>query len=86
MGVYSNFETDVLHSVMAAVSSAQPAVCPGHTKPDNIEWNKSGFTGRVRVGTAFGDLPIEALRLRDEIRTSSGRLAPRSMDRQIAAG
>ena len=39
------------------------------------DWNLTGFAGQVRVGTAFGDLPIEALRLRDEIRTSTGSIA-----------
>ncbi len=39
-----------------------------------IIWNLPGFCGAARVGTAFGDLPIEALRLRDEIRTSAGSM------------
>lgn len=33
-----------------------------------------GFSGKARVMTSFGALPIEALRHRDELRTSSGRI------------
>lgn len=40
-----------------------------------VEWNLSGFAGTARVGTVFGDLPIQALRLRDEIRTAAGTIA-----------
>ncbi len=39
-----------------------------------VEWNLPGFLGKARVGTAFGDLPIEALRVRDDIRTATGAL------------
>jgi Hint domain len=39
-----------------------------------VEWTLGGFTGRVRVRTAFGDLPIDALRIGDEIRTASGQV------------
>jgi Hint domain len=39
-----------------------------------VEWNLGGFTGQVRVRTTFGDLPIDALRIGDEIRTASGQV------------
>jgi hypothetical protein len=36
------------------------------------DWYLPGFIGKARVSTAFGELPIEALRLRDELRTFTG--------------
>ena len=42
--------------------------------PGPVVWNIPGFCGAARVATSFGDLPIEALRLRDEIRTSAGSM------------
>ncbi|MDJ0626679.1 MAG: Hint domain-containing protein [Rhodobacter sp.] len=39
-------------------------------------WCMPGFTGKSRVATSFGDLPIEALRLRDTLRTISGSFLP----------
>lgn len=75
MSVYSNFETAVLQSVMAAVSPVQPSVCAKVEQQTAVDWNLAGFGGRVRVGTVFGDLPIEALRVRDEVRTPSGKIA-----------
>jgi Hint domain len=39
------------------------------------DWYLSGFCGKERVGTTFGDLPIEALRARDELRTYDGSTA-----------
>lgn len=36
-------------------------------------WAIPGFLGKVRVLTAFGALPIEALRVNDPIRTVTGR-------------
>lgn len=35
-------------------------------------WALPGFAGKSRVTTSFGNLPIEALRLRDPVKTSSG--------------
>lgn len=42
--------------------------------PDSLSWALPGFGGKSRVATSFGDLPIEALRLRDPVRTLSGKL------------
>mgnify|MGYP001319170770 CR=1 FL=1 len=36
-------------------------------------WALPGFSGKARVTTSFGDLPIEALRLRDPVKTRSGK-------------
>ena len=75
MGVFTSLKAAVQQSAIAFVSPARAPACASDNEPETIDWNIPGFLGRVRVGTAFGDLPIEALRLRDEIRTSSGRLA-----------
>lgn len=40
-----------------------------------VDWHLPGFGGKARISTTFGDLPIEALRLRDDIRTYSGATA-----------
>jgi hypothetical protein len=40
-----------------------------------IGWNLSGFTAKARVETTFGELPIEVLRIRDDLRTYSGAAA-----------
>lgn len=38
----------------------------------NKAWTLPGFGGRCRVSTSFGELPIEALRRRDMVKTRSG--------------
>lgn len=40
-----------------------------------VDWHLSGLVGKARVATTFGDLPVEALRCRDDIRTYSGATA-----------
>ncbi len=71
-----SFEERLLRSVMTAVTGE--CLDPDPSGPDEapgpVVWNIPGFGGKNRVGTAFGDLPIEALRLRDEIRTSAGSM------------
>jgi hypothetical protein len=66
------FDDSILHSVMAAVSQIQPTDIFPEKETSSVDWNLPGFGGKVRVGTTFGDLPIEALRLRDTIRTING--------------
>ena len=63
MGVYSIFETAVMQSVMAAVSPVRPAVSSRGANHLAVDWNHTGFGGQVRIGTAFGDWPIETLRV-----------------------
>lgn len=73
MSVFTNFETAIMQSVIAAVPPDQSVVPPRVECKDGVVWNLSGFDGRARVGTTFGDLPIAALRVRDELRTASGK-------------
>lgn len=42
-------------------------------KPDDIPWTLPGFFGKSRVLTSFGQLPVEALRVRDPLKTPSGK-------------
>lgn len=74
MSAVSSIEKTFRGSVMAVASSGDREETCDEQGP--VEWNLPGFTGQVRIGTAFGDLPIEALRVRDEIRTASGAFAP----------
>jgi hypothetical protein len=39
-----------------------------------VTWALPGFTGKTRIRTAFGELPIEALRVNDSILTTQGRV------------
>ncbi|WP_347313359.1 Hint domain-containing protein [Defluviimonas sp. SAOS-178_SWC] len=50
---------------------------PGRRPPrqEPIRWTLPGFCGSARVTTSFGDLPIQALRRRDPLRTVQGTLA-----------
>ncbi len=61
--------------------SAVSALVPTHhhdveETAEPVIWNLPGFLGSARVSTSFGDLPIEALRLRDNLRTALGAIAP----------
>lgn len=73
MNADSEIVKTILQSVKTSVSPAEREEACDEDRP--VDWNLPGFTGQVRVGTAFGDLPIEALRIRDEIRTASGAIA-----------
>lgn len=47
----------------------------GNLPVKEIAWTLPGFSGNARVTTSFGNLPIQALRLRDPLRTKSGTFA-----------
>ncbi len=65
-------DLSMLSSVMRQAETA-PAVRPAGTAPETLAWYKPGFGAKCRVMTSFGALPIEALRRRDPVKTSSGR-------------
>ena len=55
-----------------------PLVVPGGRRParqEPIRWTLPGFCSGMRITTSFGDLPVQALRRRDPLRTSQGTLA-----------
>lgn len=56
-----------------AVTRSDPGRRPPRQEP--IHWTLPGFCGDARVTTSFGDLPIQALRRRDPLRTVQGTLA-----------
>lgn len=44
--------------------------------PRAIAWTLPGFGETARVTTSFGDLPLQALRRRDPLRTAQGTIRP----------
>lgn len=65
------------HALLAAVmaQTGEVAAAPSRPEPPSrrvIAWKLPGFESKCRVTTSFGDLPIEALRVRDQVRTISG--------------
>lgn len=40
-----------------------------------LAWYLPGLNGKSRISTTFGELPVEALRVRDDLRTYSGASA-----------
>lgn len=75
-------EDDILASVMkcaavvdakppAAATAPRPAATPS---PDQAhsKWKVPGFHAKAKVFTIFGELPVEALRIRDKVRVLSG--------------
>lgn len=73
MNVVSSSLERMLLAGTTSVSSAERDEGCDENRP--VEWTLPGFTDGVRVSTSFGDLPIEAMRIRDEIRTASGVFA-----------
>ena len=67
-------EDDVLRAVLLSVADAKPRPLLPTSSGRKGGWTLPGFGPKTRITTAFGDLPIEALRLRDDIRTSTGRM------------
>lgn len=75
MEALSIYEDTIFRAIRSATSSCDEALSEAKDEPREVDWNLPGFAGELRVGTVFGDLPIQALRLRDELRTASGALA-----------
>ena len=73
-------ESALLASVMSQTSQVVKKTRPTpktEPKAEPVEdgfrgWNLPGFEAKCRVCTSFGDLPIEALRRRDLVKTFSG--------------
>jgi hypothetical protein len=68
-------EFDRFRRLREALSAFKPQPQAKEADPDVVDWYLPGFLGKARISTAFGDLPIEALRVRDDIRTYSGATA-----------
>ncbi|WP_171054032.1 Hint domain-containing protein [Arenibacterium halophilum] len=66
-------EDALLASVMAksaAPTRDETRAASDRTAP--VKWTLPGFDGKCRIATIFGDLPIEALRRRDKVKTITG--------------
>lgn len=71
-------EDDILAAVLQSTAGgdtakSQPTISKGvvHQK-SAAGWTLPGFHAKARVFTIFGELPIEALRRRDKVRTLTG--------------
>lgn len=60
-----------IKDAVASILQAEPAAA----EVPKLDWYLPGVLGKSRVGTLFGDLPVEALRVRDDLRTHSGASA-----------
>jgi hypothetical protein len=69
-------ERSLLDAIAAAVPKPAPAPAAPSAPKRGDFWTLPGFCGQARVTTSFGDLPLQALRLRDPLRTTSGNFAP----------
>ena len=71
--LFQNDDEQLLKNV--AMKLGSNGVLPIRTRPSPaaLAWSLPGFGGKARVATSFGNLPIEALRVRDSVRTQSGR-------------
>jgi len=56
------------------VAKATPPAGPAASKSGT--WTLPGLCGEARVTTAFGELPVKALRRLDPVRTASGSFLP----------
>jgi len=85
MALRAPSDNDVLTSVMQQIAQekpakttapakvrAEPEVTSEPTSNTSVSWKSPGFHRLCRVSTSFGDLPVEALRLRDQVKTLSG--------------
>lgn len=70
----TNVDKSRFQRMLAHVSPMQSKIASKNTQPCAVVWNLPGFSGKAHVETMFGNLPIEALRVRDELRTSSGAI------------
>ncbi|MEC7257240.1 MAG: Hint domain-containing protein [Pseudomonadota bacterium] len=62
-------------ALLSAVMAQSAAPAPAQAKSDRtapVSWTLPGFDGKCRIATIFGDLPIEALRRRDKVKTITG--------------
>lgn len=64
---------DLLQRIAEKCSSQAVSAKVRPVETEQLSWSLPGFGAGARVSTSFGHVPVEALRLRDEIRTSEGR-------------
>ena len=62
--------------VHSGARAAAPVTRGRRPLPRAIAWTLPGFGETARVTTSFGDLPLQALRKRDPLRTPQGAIRP----------
>lgn len=73
MSVTSNIlELDHLRRVREALHAMSRSIRREARPLQAVDWSLAGIVGKARISTSFGDLPIEALRPRGNVRTYSG--------------
>jgi len=65
-------DEQILQNVGAQARSASSNPSPEGRSKKPSHWTLPGFSGKSKVLTSFGQLPIEALRRNDPLKTSSG--------------
>lgn len=76
MNALSNIvELDQFRRIREALHAISTPVTDARKPLQAVDWYLPGLVGKARIATAFGELPLEALRPRDEIRTYSGAIA-----------
>jgi hypothetical protein len=69
---------------MPEISETGRSDAAGRAASTGVEWTLPGFCGNCRVTTSFGDLPLQALRKRDPLRTTDGRLSQVALVNRIS--
>lgn len=69
-------DDEVLRNVLNDVQDLGVSTKTSARAQNKDIWSLPGFTGKSRVSTSFGELPIEALRRRDNLLTLDGRFLP----------
>ena len=69
-------DEEILTHVLQLVGTESAIVKKAKPEKKAETWGLPGFLGKARVTTSFGELPIEALRRRDQLRTITGDYLP----------
>lgn len=69
-------DDQILLNVVAKAATPAPEAAtqpePRKSKTSSLDWSIPGFCGKSKILTSFGNLPIEALRRNDPVKTVSG--------------
>lgn len=70
----NQFDAIIGRLATLAVPATAPAPRPARPKREPVQWTLPGLCEGMRVTTSFGDLPVQALRRRDPLRTQAGTI------------
>ena len=65
-------DEDILSNVLNKSRVAEAAARKRRRTRQLIDWKAPGFAAKARILTSFGQLPVEALRRNDPVKTSNG--------------